>query len=47
MNGSKFKFESIDLLYYHLRKTSLKRDKSYIKSPDCSKIKRATINPKK
>ena len=31
-NGSKFVFESVDLLSYHVHKTSLKRGKSYIKS---------------
>ena len=33
--------------YYHLHKTSLKRGKSYIKSPEWLKNKRATINTKK
>ena len=28
MNGSQFKFESVDLLYYYIHKISLKRDKS-------------------
>ena len=30
--GSDFVFESVDLLSYHVHKTSLKRGKSYIKS---------------
>ena len=30
---SDFNFESVELLDYHLRKVSLKRGKSYIKSP--------------
>ena len=30
---SDFSFESVELLDYHLRKVSLKRGKSYIKSP--------------
>ena len=31
---SDFNFESVELLDYHLRKVSLKRGKSYIKSPN-------------
>ena len=45
-NGSNFTFESVDLLSYHLHKTSLKRGKSYIKSPKWVLNKRAKINPK-
>ena len=45
-SGSKFVFESVDLLSYHIHKTSLKRGKSYIKSPEWILNKRATINPK-
>ena len=33
MKDSNFVFESVDLLYYSLHKTTLKRGKSYIKSP--------------
>ena len=33
MKDSKFVFESVDLLYYSLHKTNLRRGKSYIKSP--------------
>ena len=44
--GSDFAFESVDLLVYHLHKISLKRGKSYIKSPEWVSNKRATINPK-
>ena len=33
-NGSDFVFESVELLSYHIHKTSLKRGKSYIKSPE-------------
>ena len=33
-SGSKFVFESVDLLSYHIHKTSLKRGKSCIKSPE-------------
>ena len=46
MRGREFVFNSIDLLYYHLRKTSLKRGWSYIDSPEWLKNKKATINPK-
>ena len=45
-NGSSFVFESVDLLPYHIDKTSLKRGKSYIKSAEWVINKRATINPK-
>ena len=45
-NESNFVFESVDLLSYHIHKTSLKRGKSYIKSPEWILNKRATINPK-
>ena len=44
--GSEFVFESVDLLSYHLHKTSLKRGKWYIKSPEWVINKTATINPK-
>ena len=33
-NGSNFVFESVDLLSYHIHKTSLKRGNSYITSPE-------------
>ena len=47
MKGSNFIFDSVDLLYYHLQKTSLKRTgSSYIDSPEWLKNKKATINPK-
>ena len=45
MTGSTFVRDSIDLLYYHLQKTDLKRDDSYIDSPKWFKNKKATINP--
>ena len=45
-NGSNFVFESVDLLSYHIHKTSLKRGKSYIKSPEWLLNKRVTINLK-
>ena len=46
MKGSGFVFESVDLLYYSLHKITLKRSRSYIKSPEWLRNKRATINPK-
>ena len=45
-NGSGFVFENVDLLSYYVRKTSLKRGKSCIKSPEWLINKRATVNPK-
>ena len=45
-NGSNFVFVSVNLLSYHIHKTSLNRGKSYIKSPTWVLNKRATINPK-
>ena len=46
MKGSNFVRDSVDLLYCHLHKTSLRRGKSYIRSPEWLKNKRATKNPK-
>ena len=47
MKGSEFVFESVDLLYYHLQITSLKRiGSSYVDFPELLKNKKATINPK-
>ena len=43
--GSNFVFESVNLLYYRLHKTSLNRGGSYIDSPCWLKNKGATINP--
>ena len=46
MRGGNFVFNSVDLLYYHLQKTSLKRiGSSYIDSPEWLKNKKASINP--
>ena len=45
MRGSEFNFDSVDLLYYHLQKISLKRGGSYIDSPGWLKNKKAKINP--
>ena len=46
MRGSRFIRDSVDLLYYHLQKISLKRGRSYTDSPKQLKNKKATINPK-
>ena len=47
MKGSESNFDSVDLLYHHLQKTSLSRKGgSYIDSPKWMKNKKATINPK-
>ena len=46
-NGSNFVFESVDLLSYHIHRTSLRRGKSYVKSSEWLINKRATINQKK
>ena len=47
MKGNEFIFDSVDLLDYHLQKTSLKRTGSlYIDSLERLKNKKATINPK-
>ena len=46
-NRSNFVYESVDLLSYHLHKISLRRGRSYTKSPKWVLNKRATINPKK
>ena len=44
--GSKLARDSIDLLYCHLQKVSLKRGGSYIDSPEWLTNKKATVNPK-
>ena len=47
MKGSEFIFGSVDLLYYHLQKTSLERiGSSYIDSPKWPENKKATKNSK-
>ena len=43
--GSDHVFDSIDVLYHKLHKTSLNRSGSYIDSPEWLKNKKATINP--
>ena len=46
MSGSNFYFDSADLLFYYLQKTSLSRKgSSYIDSPKWLKNQKATINP--
>ena len=45
--GNEFVFDSVDLLYQHLQKTSpRRRGRSYVDSTKQLKIKKATINPK-
>ena len=46
MKGSSYTFERIDLLEYHLHKISLNRGSSYTESPEWTKNKGVTINPK-
>ena len=46
MKDSHFVFGSVDLLYYSLHRTTLKRSKSYKKSPKWLRNKGAAINPK-
>ena len=46
MKDSKFVFESVDLLYYSLHKTTLRRGRSYIESSEWLRNKKAPINPK-
>ena len=46
MRGNEFIFDSVNLLYYHLQKISLKRDRSYVDCPIWLKNKKPTINPK-
>ena len=46
-NSSNYTFESIDMLGIHFHDIKLKRDSSYIKSPDWILNKKAAINPPK
>ena len=46
ISGSKFIFESADLMDYKLYKVLLRRGGSYIKSPEWLFYKGATINPR-
>ena len=45
IRAGEFIRDSVDLLYYHLRKISSKRGGSYIDSPEWLKNKKTTINP--
>ena len=45
-SGSNFVFESVDSFAVRIHKINLKREKSYIKSPEWILNKRATIKPK-
>ena len=44
-NKSSFVFESVDLLSYHIHKTTLNRGSSYINSPEWIASKKAIIDP--
>ena len=46
MENSYFVIESVDLLFYSLHKTRLRKGGSYIESPEWLRNKRATVNPK-
>ena len=46
MKSSDFEFDDVNLLYYDFNKTSLNRGGSYIDSPEWTKNKKSTINPK-
>ena len=46
MRGSDFIFDSAQLLHYKRHKINFKFGGSYIYLPDCTKKKKATINPK-
>ena len=45
-NESDLVFDSVDALYYNLKKINLSRGGSYIDSPEWLKNKKTTINPK-
>ena len=47
IKGSELVFESVDLLYYKLRRVRLNRGGSYIKSSKWLENKKATINSEK
>ena len=44
VKGSEFAFKNVELYYYSLHKTRLRRGKSYIESPEWLKNKKVTIN---
>ena len=45
IRGGEFNLDSVNLLYYHLQKISLKRGGSYIDSPKRLKNGKVTMNP--
>ena len=45
MKGSEFIFNYVHLLYYECHNINPNRGGSHIYSPDCTKNKKATINP--
>ena len=47
ISGSKFNFESAELMHYKLHRVRLRRGGSYIKSLEWLLNKEETINPKK
>ena len=47
MRGSNFIFDSVEHMYYKCHKVNFNHCGSYIDSPDWTKNKKATINPKK
>ena len=47
MRGSKFVFDSVDLLHYKLHKVSLNRDGSYIGFPEWLKNKKGNNKSQK
>ena len=46
IKGSDFVFESVDLIDYKLHRVPLRRNGTYVKSPEQLTRKKATINPK-
>ena len=46
MTGNECVYDSVDILYYNLKKVSLSRVGSYIDSPKWLKNKKATVNRK-
>ena len=46
MKGSNFIFDLVQLMYYKYHKVRIRRDGSYIDSPDCIKKKKTAINTK-
>ena len=46
MEGSDFKFDGVNFLYYNFNKTRIYRGETYIDSPKWLKDKKSTINPR-